>query len=69
MKKRNLKTLNLNKRAISNFSTTLLGGREVSLHETNCNQCPIDEPDEPSGGGGGTRTCTTFRTIISCLVC
>jgi hypothetical protein len=73
MKKKNLKTLNLNKKAISNFSTTLIGGREVSIHETNCDYCPIDSPSNDTNtddnGGGGTHTCTTFRSIISCLVC
>ncbi|MGH1384640.1 hypothetical protein [Kordia sp.] len=75
MKKRNLKLLQLSKKTISNLKINdYKGGREVSIHETNCDHCPVGtSPDDGGGdgdgGGGGTRTCTTFRTIISCVIC
>lgn len=49
MKKNNLKNLRLNKKVISNFSMiSVKGGAEVSIRETNCDQCPRPLPEPES---------------------
>ena len=42
MKKKNLIKLTLKKKVISDLTNTkqIFGGKEKSIHETNCNQCP-----------------------------
>ena len=64
MKKRNLKNLVLNKQSISKFSTTIIGGREVSINETNCDYCPVD----PGPSGGGNETVNTRITDCICSI-
>lgn len=42
MKKKNLSKLRLKKNVVSDLSSmrSTIGGREKSIHETNCNLCP-----------------------------
>ncbi|WP_298418532.1 hypothetical protein [uncultured Kordia sp.] len=78
MKKRKLKSLILNKRSISNLDAmSFNGGREASIHETNCDYCPVnpapDEPNDPVEPDGprisvNNFTCTTLQTLKSRLL-
>lgn len=45
MKKQNLNKLKFNKKMVSklNDANRIVGGKEKSIHETNCNQCPPTE--------------------------
>ncbi len=48
MKKKNLKSLKINKQSISSLkSFKFMGGREVSIKETNCDYCPPDRSRRP----------------------
>ena len=44
MKKKNLKSLKLNKKSISNFNNELTGGQQISERTTSCYICPNPNP-------------------------
>ena len=52
----------INKQSISNFSATIIGGREVSINETNCDHCPVDP--SPSGDDGGGRSAAILCSFL-----
>jgi hypothetical protein len=66
MKKKNLKSLNLNKKAISDFSNvSKTGGAEVSERRTNCDVCPGIAPAEPCFSHNDAASCGWICAIGS----
>ncbi|WP_156168483.1 hypothetical protein [Kordia zhangzhouensis] len=73
MKKKNLKTLRLNKKSISNLEKTAVkGGYESEQGSCYWQDCPSNDPDFMSdcycpypGGGGGTNT-NNCQTQVNC---
>ncbi|WP_046757378.1 class I lanthipeptide [Kordia jejudonensis] len=79
MKKKNLSKLSLKKSTISelNNSNKIIGGKEKSIHETNCNLCPPTGSNacptegcpiiDPNPGGSGLLC--TYSQNITCIFC
>ncbi|QHI36198.1 hypothetical protein IMCC3317_15570 [Kordia antarctica] len=79
MKKKNLSKLNLKKSIVSelNNSNKIIGGKEKSIHETNCNLCPPTDSDAcPSANNDCTPppqpsekiTCGIFCSLAACYL-